>query len=144
MSISVKNIGWVAGLLEGEGTFQFTGTPTISINSTDLDTIRRLRSIVGCKNEISISNPKKRPGRHNHSILYRLSFGSSLAVQWMMTIYSLMSIRRKEQIQAQLRIWIEMPGQGKKSDLINKINRVRNLSRMNSIPSFQANSLIFD
>ncbi|SRR5258706_9630297 len=103
--IKLHEIYYIAGLLEGEGYFGYSGGPNIQMTSTDLDTMEKFKSITKATNSIRITkslNP-------NYKDIYNLNLCASLAVQWMMTIYTEMSSRRKEQIRKTLAQWKQMP-----------------------------------
>lgn len=46
--ISTRDIGWITGLLEGEGTFRMSGRSiAIHVNMTDRDIIERVAAALG-------------------------------------------------------------------------------------------------
>lgn len=105
MSISVKDIAWVAGILEGEASFTTSGRynyPGISLEMTDLDIVERVRTIVDPLGIVGVYE-RNREGFTKPS--YRLSLNGTRAIQWMMTIYPLMSLRRKTKIRELLHYW---------------------------------------
>ena len=107
--MKIKNIYWIAGLLEGEGCFYLSGTtPSISIQMTDQDTIEKFGDLTKCANGLYIT----RDSRENRQVTYRLQFGGSLALQWMFTLYSLMSLRRKAKIREILQVVMNKPAHG--------------------------------
>ena len=98
-------IQWVAGLLEGEGCFynQSRGhNPIIQLGMTDLDIVVRVAKILGCHKVIKckIDTRGKNPKSMYRTVLY-----GSLAIEWMMTLYTLMGTRRKEKIKECLLTW---------------------------------------
>lgn len=87
--------GWVAGLLEGEGTFYpkaTTGYPYIACHMTDHDVLTRLQGIVG-----GSTIPMKKQYDH-HRPSWRWCAGGALAVEIMTTIRPLMGTRRGARI----------------------------------------------
>src|SRR5436189_2402394 len=96
--ISQIELGWLSGLLEGEGCFSYNNTrrvgPYIVVVSTDYDTIHKVRRLTKCNNQVTI----RRPRNKNHNLVYCIKICGNLAIQWMMTLYSLMSERRKNRI----------------------------------------------
>ena len=99
------NISWVAGLLEGEGCFCSRGkghNPIIQLAMTNIDILIRAAKILGChkviqcKIETRGTNPKQ---------MYRTVLYGVKAIGWMMTLYVLMGLRRKEQIRECLSEW---------------------------------------
>jgi hypothetical protein len=69
---------------------------------TDLDTIEKARSILDKTRSISITKDIR---QEHYKEMYRITVNGTKAIQWMLTIYSLMSIRRKEKIRGCLHIW---------------------------------------
>jgi hypothetical protein len=95
----ITEIAWLAGILEGEGTFTFAGpTPTIKIGMTDKDTIEKVKKIIGEDNEIS-------EDEYSNKTLYIYRVYGYKAISWMMTLYSFMSLRRKEKIKEIIIKW---------------------------------------
>jgi len=95
---------YIAGLLEGEGSFGFYSGPTIQIYMTDYEPIRRLRHYM--KADVAIRNRKNySTSQLCKKTQYIFRVHGSLAIQWMMTIYPLMSPRRKEQIRNVITSW---------------------------------------
>lgn len=93
-----RDIRWLAGLLEGEGWFGYYGTPRMTISMTDKDVVERVSRLT-CK---SITGPYYGPTRRP---VYRVSLNGRLAVEWMMTVYSLMGERRRGAIKTVLAKW---------------------------------------
>lgn len=102
---TLKDIYWLAGLLEGEGTFFFRKTPVISIEMSDKDTIERVKNIICPSKNQSIVDRTLNEDRRNTKITYTISIYGANAIGWMMTIYSLMSKRRKERIKEIIINW---------------------------------------
>ncbi len=102
MSIDTKDIIWLAGLLEGEGCFNMSGSRNgsarISLNMTDKDVVERAASIMKAPLRI-------RPKRENRKQVFSTELFSNRAAAWMMTLYPLMGMRRKQAIEDTLSIW---------------------------------------
>lgn len=100
----MRDIYWLAGLLEGEGCFSQHrhASPRLFVGMTDEDTILRAQKIMGCG---TISKPKRR--RSHHKQMWVLTVTAE-SVQWMMTLYSLMSERRQARIRECLKTWLEV------------------------------------
>lgn len=108
--ITINDINWLAGWLEGEGSFtiykkgkynQFR----IEFSSSDLDIIKKTKMIMKSNQTIFLRKQgftslgtKKKPE-------YYMKVYGSLAIQWMMTLYTLMGVRRKAKIKEILDIW---------------------------------------
>ena len=92
----MNNLHWLAGYLEGEGCFYYGGSrkyPTlrITVESTDLDVISRVASMFNR----AICGPKKHnPGQDT----YYTAIAGAPSAGWMMTLYPMLSTRRKSKI----------------------------------------------
>lgn len=108
MSITTQELHWAAGFLEGEGSFAgATGyARCVTACQVQKEPLVRLHRMFGGRMYLE----KKRSKRwHN---VWRWALGSSEGIGLMMTLYPLMSPRRKGQIKAVLRRWKESLGQG--------------------------------
>lgn len=105
---SVKELYWLAGMLEGEGSFYIytkknqlkpKSYPELTFQSTDHDVTFRVASIMNAR--ISRVVP------YNSSKLrsFKVRLCADKAAQWMMTLYTLMGTRRKAKIKEVLDIW---------------------------------------
>ena len=110
--ITVKDISWLAGLLEGEGWFRIYGnghgSPEIGIQMIDKDVIDHVAKIWGTK----VHGPRLRNDPNHHDI-YDTSIYGTIAASWMMTIYSLLGVRRREKIKGILKTWLAQPVSGR-------------------------------
>ena len=95
---------WVAGLLEGEGSFCQANkiTPRIRITMTDLDVMVKAATILGAHSVL-----RTKLGIHNRKQPYYLSLHGEVAIKWMEKIYSVMGERRRQQIDVCLKAWEE-------------------------------------
>lgn len=91
---NMTDLHWAAGFLEGEGHFAFNSGPIVSANQKGKETLVRLQKMFGG----SI-------GKHATDGCYYWKRSGPYAVGIMMTLYSLMSTRRKEQIKDALTEW---------------------------------------
>lgn len=98
---TVKDIIWVAGLLEGEGYFAYQTSAKIDVSMIDKDVIIKLRNILNPT--VSVIARSKSSGDRQQQ--YRIQVCGLVAIQWMMTIYSLMGERRKARIREILKTW---------------------------------------
>lgn len=101
---TVKDIAWAAGFLEGEGWFGCAGKNSLSCTCCQVqeEPLRRLQSIFGG----NIQGPIKKSGNNpNHSAFFRWAKCGHAAAGMMMTLYGLMSPKRKEQIRLALAKW---------------------------------------
>jgi hypothetical protein len=95
--MDIKNIHWLAGILEGEGSFQLE-RPAIALEMTDRDIVQRVANIF----QVPVYELKRRPGSKQ---AYKAVLTGNLAIQWMMTLYSLLGVRRKARIREVLEKW---------------------------------------
>jgi hypothetical protein len=105
--LSVKDIAWVAGLLEGEGCFQPRAgrqSPLIQLAMTDMDVVVKAAKILGTNRVVENAKPTKR----GKPIYRTVVFGRN-AVSWCMTLYPLMGERRQAKIRELLAKWKKSP-----------------------------------
>lgn len=100
--ITSHELRWLAGLLEGEGCFHSSASSTcIVIKMTDLDIIEKFRIITKTTHlKVTVI-----PGTDRWKTRYSTSISGNLAIQWMMTLYLLMGIRRKAKIKDIIEKW---------------------------------------
>jgi hypothetical protein len=99
--ISKLDLHWLAGLLEGEGSFMpgepsNPNAPRISLAMTDFDIVRRAADLFGIK---SISTRAGKPGWQTS---YSFHLKGRRAIVMMQQLYPLMGARRKTQIERAL------------------------------------------
>lgn len=83
---------WLAGLLEGEGSFTTSGsTVTVELLMTDLDVVNRAAELMGT----SVHVPKLQPNRKQ---TYRARLYGARAKTLARELYPLMGIRRQARI----------------------------------------------
>jgi hypothetical protein len=102
--MNIMELYWVAGILDGEGSFYSTKShpwyPRIALGMTDLDTIEKAKKIlkvIGVTTHQTFLDSSK--------TIYKFTVTGDLAAQWMMTLYTLMSKRRQEKIKDLLKMW---------------------------------------
>lgn len=96
-SEDAKTLHWLAGLLEGEGSFvppppSAPNQPAIQIAMTDEDVVARAADLFGVKYH---SWQRKNSG---HKVSYQAALRGGRAVEYMQKLYPLMGKRRQEQI----------------------------------------------
>lgn len=103
-TLSSGQLNWIAGLVEGEGSIRATqkGMPIIRVAMTDQDVIQKLA-------DLWQSDVYNHPARGKWKPIYETYVCSSSAAGWMMTLYTLMGQRRKEQIRKALTSWRAIP-----------------------------------
>lgn len=111
--IETKNLYWLAGLLEGDGSFfkaTNQGSPNakiiVTMVSIDRDTVERVHHLTGIG---TISGPYS-SNRRYHKPIWRWSVQKqSDAAALMMTLYPLMHPRRQKQIRECIETWKHIP-----------------------------------
>ena len=99
--ISVNDIHWAAGFLEGEGTFGFyVRKPVASAEQVQKEPIDRLKKIFGGSLRIRIT---KRKSNEQDRFVWTAHGGRAIGV--MLTLFCLMSLKRKTQIKKALYKW---------------------------------------
>ena len=101
--IAVKDIAWLAGFLEGEGTFgRYRNCLVIRAASTDKDVVCKAAKLLNCPVHDSFHAHKKNP---KHNLAWCFSIHGNRAAAWMMTLYPLMGKRRQASIREILDMW---------------------------------------
>ena len=109
--MNLKDIYWIAGILEGEGSFGKNNTTVyITLGMTDKDVVDKFHTLVkfGSRNEFRHNEP-------NRKVLYRWTGAGRDAAALMMTIYTLMGTRRQARILEHPTFW--------KSKKLRKVRR---------------------
>jgi hypothetical protein len=134
--VKTGDIYWLAGILEGEGSFQwYHSTPAIRVEMTDKDVIEKAAALLNPVYEIRVRTLPS--GKES----YRVVTNTSLAIQWMMTLYPLMGRRRQESIEHVLLQWRTTMKRNKAQqihDLQKRIDRITVELEKNPQPSPQA------
>lgn len=107
---SLKDVYYVAGLVEGEGHIGFRKLgagkayvlPHITVTMTDRDVIENLHRVWGSTSKI-YHGKGRIPGRHKD--VYRTVVWGKRAVAWGLTLYTLLGQRRREQVKKMLQAW---------------------------------------
>jgi len=95
--IAPSDLHWLAGLLEGEGTFiagppSAPRSPAVQVSMVDRDVIERVAALVDCAVTVI---PARRDGWRT---AYSARVRGPRAVEWMRRLRPLMGKRRQEQI----------------------------------------------
>lgn len=93
-----RELGWLAGLLEGEGSFFRAGRGdlVVSASNSDREILERIKNL--CGGSVGISS---RPGDKSHRLrsLYKWRASGAKAASIMYAVYPLMTKRRCHQIE---------------------------------------------
>lgn len=105
--IDIKEIYWLAGLLEGEGHFGNVGVGrrylAVQLAMTDRDVVERAGRLLRARVHLSKAHGVgKKP-------VWRMTIGGHRAAGWMLLLYSLLSSRKKGQIRIALANWRAHP-----------------------------------
>ena len=107
--ISKYEIGWIAGFLEGEGYFHTVGrldsTPRVEATQVDIGPIDRLYDRFGGKMWLESRGGEYGRQRGQRQPLWRWYAHPSESIQIMMTIWPLVSTKRKEEIEKCINAW---------------------------------------
>lgn len=106
---TLTEIAWVAGLMEGEGSFLATkhGSPFMTVQMNDKDVLEKLLVILGTA---KLYGPyRHRRGESYDTPHYRVTAYSSSAIGWMLTIWPLMGVRRRAKITEVVNQWRAKP-----------------------------------
>jgi hypothetical protein len=100
--ITTLEIAWLAGLLEGEGSFGFYGTcgPRVFLSMTDKDVVQHAASLLHVKR----INPRA-PLGYGKKLLWVFDVAGIRAVGIMLTVYKFLGTRRQEKIRDCLAKW---------------------------------------
>ena len=110
--ISTLEIAWAAGFLEGEGSFSCHHSPRVEAAQVQREPLERLLKLFG-------GNIRKRKARFkNQSDNWYWILNARRSPQVMMTIYTLMSPRRKQQIETSLLKWRNKKSYRHQSDIV--------------------------
>jgi hypothetical protein len=109
----LNDIHWLAGFLEGEGTFCTHGKTNIviSINQKSKEPLLKVAELLQGKVKGPYKSSSKTLG---FKPTFLVQITGYRAAGWMMTLYSLMSKRRKKQIKKTLVRWSKIKGRGGK------------------------------
>lgn len=103
--ISTKDLYWIAGILEGEGSFTVAAKikPRITLNMTDKDIVERVRNILDQNQVVHKYYPK---GQIGYKPIYNIDMTGPKAAGWMLTLFSIMGKRRQTRIKDIFSNWL--------------------------------------
>lgn len=104
------DIAWLAGLLEGEGSFgDSKGSPTIQLQITDRDIATRAAALMSVKVRAPWQPKGKRVNGGSFCPVYSVVACGTRAIGLMMTLYSVLGERRRERVKGVLARWRASP-----------------------------------
>jgi hypothetical protein len=102
--MNIADLHWIAGLLEGEGSFQSNRTtPVIRVAMTDEDVVRRAAVI--WRKEARCASSRTVTGK----CVWYATVNGPTAASWMMTLWPLLGARRRAKIIEVLARWRTAP-----------------------------------
>lgn len=105
--VTPRDVSWLAGLLEGEGSFGYTLCrsravgPYIKVSITDRDVVERAAGLLGVGVHFEKLTRTGKP-------MWLARVAGPRARGWMMTLYAEMGRRRREKIRESLRQWRDL------------------------------------
>jgi hypothetical protein len=109
--VNINNVLWLAGLLEGEGSFAlYNGSPCIQMGTTDYDVAEKaalvLKTTIGGPYQ-----PKRKPGAVGkpYKPFFNVRVHGAKAIGWMFMLFSFLGERRREAIQNAVGAWKSRP-----------------------------------
>jgi len=102
--MTTTEIVWLAGLLEGEGSFHPANgnSINISLGMTDKDVIKKAAVLLG---NAKVYTREVKKGAKLYKTCHQIHVAGNYAAGWMMTLYPYMGTRRKERIREMLSLW---------------------------------------
>lgn len=103
-----KDLYWIAGLLEGEGSFIGSANrhgrpyPQITLAMTDRDVVEKAAAIMEAP---SVKSSQYVNNRHGKLPMWRFTINGDPAIEWMEALEPIMGQRRHEQIGVILEIY---------------------------------------
>ncbi len=102
--ISIIDIGWLAGIVEGEGCITWNGTPRVVVKMTDKDAVDRFGRLLD-----SPVHPERRRTPSGKTMWSSAACGQK-AIGLCMTLYPQLGERRKQKIRSILATWKQFRG----------------------------------
>lgn len=100
--VTVTQLAWAAGFLEGEGSFgNHGGTPRVSAAQVQKEPLDRLAAMFGGHMWLKENGS----GFPNSKPLWTWTLNKQRSAEVMMTLFSFMSPKRKDEIEAALKAW---------------------------------------
>lgn len=107
--LTVKDVAWAAGFMEGEGSFVLAGrnkvSPVVSVAQVQREPLERMQRMFGG----NISLQRRSLKRPTNQDIHQMAWTGRRAAEIIMTLYVLMSPRRQEQMRKVLDVWKAVP-----------------------------------
>ena len=99
MAMTATQLGWIAGMVEGEGCI--TKNAKITVCSSDLDVLDKIASLWR-----TTVQPVKNYSQLSKKPMYRVAVGGKHGAGWLMTIWSLLGERRRTKAKEIIKHWL--------------------------------------
>jgi hypothetical protein len=104
--MSLRDLFWLAGLLEWEGSFSIHNSPRIALRMNDRDVVERAAEVMrATANVLTIERANTNATRPS----YEINVGGSRAIGVMLTLYPLLGARRQSKIREVVAEWRTRP-----------------------------------
>jgi hypothetical protein len=97
--ITTRDLAWTAGFMDGEGHFNFQYTPVATAAQNDRELLDRLRGLYGGTVRWDARPKQRNGGIHSWTVCGQVAAGL------MMTLFPMLSQKRRAQIRASLGAW---------------------------------------
>ena len=99
------DLGWLAGLIEGEGCFYHNSAigPRLQVGMTDHDVLLRAARLLG--NNVRGPYTYKAHRERGDKDMFRIDCCGARAIGWMMTLYTYFGKRRRAKIREVIGKW---------------------------------------
>lgn len=102
--LTTNDLYWIAGFLEGEGCFSYRRQMRVFASQVQREPLEKLQSLLGGGIYLN-----RNPQGFGHQPIYQWNLGGPSAAGLIMTIYELLSTRRKYQALSTLSLWKSRP-----------------------------------
>lgn len=105
-ALPIHTTHWLAGILEGEGSFM-VGSPStprmskIALRMSDQDVVEKVAKILG------VAVTKNLPRQAHYKPMFQLKLAGKRAVEWMLVLRPLMGLRRQGQIDVAIKAYYD-------------------------------------
>lgn len=106
--MDIKELHWAAGFLEGEGCFHVGGRTSMAAAQVQIEPLQKIQRILGgtINGPYSAKNPNSKP-------FFSWRLNGVQAIATMLTLFSLLSPKRKAAITRAVQEWKSAPGNPK-------------------------------
>lgn len=123
LPLTVRNIAWLAGIVEGEGCITWGRSDSkypgkansirLHVGMSDCDVIDRVARLLGTRALGPYAASKKQQDNCPRKVQWRAIVTQDLAASWLMTLYPLLGDRRRAMVRETLAWWRAYPVNGR-------------------------------